>query len=264
MNKEKYTTSKIAEAVGCHPNTVRLYEQWGFIPKAPRSKSNYRLFQERHLDHMILAWSVLHCPYPGRKIKRSATRVVKKAAAGDYGGALELAYGHMVVVQSETAQANAAATFLERWEEGTATEIDIGPLKIGETASMLEVSTDMLRNWENNGLIQVQRAKNGYRQYGSKEIGRLRVIRMLVRSGYSMMAILRMLLLMDHYRPDSLRELLDTPRNDDDLLTAADQWLSTLDEQKERAQYLISCLHQMIVNHGANRSEDNLESNKRS
>ena len=46
-------------------------------------------------------------------------------------------------------------------------------------------------------LSMVPRAKNGYRQYGAVEIGRLRVIRMLVRAGYSMMAILRMMLELD-------------------------------------------------------------------
>ncbi len=29
------TTSRVAKAVGVHPNTVRLYEQFGFLPSIP-------------------------------------------------------------------------------------------------------------------------------------------------------------------------------------------------------------------------------------
>ncbi len=38
---------------------------------------------------------------------------------------------------------------------------------------------------------------NTYRLYGPQEISRLRVIRMLANAGYSLMAILRMLLQLD-------------------------------------------------------------------
>ena len=47
--------SDIAKAVGVHPNTVRLYEEWGFLPPVPRSPSGYRLFTAAHLDQMRLA-----------------------------------------------------------------------------------------------------------------------------------------------------------------------------------------------------------------
>jgi DNA-binding transcriptional MerR regulator len=50
-------TSEIAKAVGVHPNTVRLYEEWGFLPPVRRNASGYRLFTEAHLDQMRLAWT---------------------------------------------------------------------------------------------------------------------------------------------------------------------------------------------------------------
>lgn len=89
---------------------------------------------------------------------------------------------------------------------------------------MLGVTTDVLRNWERNGLIEASRdPRNRYRLYGAAEIGRLRVIRMLRRAGYSMMAILRMLLHLDQGRGGNLRQVLDTPRPDEDVYTAADR-----------------------------------------
>jgi DNA-binding transcriptional MerR regulator len=248
MAKEKYIrTSQIAADVGCHPNTVRLYEAWGYIPKAPRSASNYRLFTEKHLDHMRLAWHTLSGSYPGKAIKQSALRVIKHAAAtGDLGGALELAYSHLVVVRSEKAEADAAAALLARWSQGGATDATAGRLRIGEAADLLDVSRDMLRNWESNGVIKVPRGSNGYRQYGPVEIGRLRVIRMLVRAGYSMMAILRMLRHLDEGSKGDVRTVLDTPNEGEEVLTAADQWLSNLEIQEEKCQAMIAQLEKMI------------------
>lgn len=73
-------TSDIARAVGAHPNTVRLYEEWGFLPPIPRSPAGYRMYTEDHLDQMHLARTSLQGPWPGRKIKDSALRLVRLAA----------------------------------------------------------------------------------------------------------------------------------------------------------------------------------------
>lgn len=80
----------------------------------------------------------------------------------------------------------------------------------------------MLRNWE----------RNGYRQYTASEIGRLRVIRMLRA--------------FDEGQRDNLGQMLDTPRSDEDVYTAADQWLTALKAQEQRALEIIAQLETMI------------------
>lgn len=251
--KSHLSTSEIARAVGVHPNTVRLYEDWGYLPPVPRSPNGYRLFSQAHLDQMRLARMALHGPWPGRNIRASALTLVRQAASGDLGGALEQAYHHLALVQAEQAQAEAAAELLERWAQGMATDATAKSLHIGQAAKRLGVTADMLRNWERNGLIRVPRdPANGYRLYGAAELGRLRVIRMLNRAGYSQMAILRMLLHLDEVQAlhprqgGNLRQVLDTPRPDEDIYSAADRWLSTLAEQEKRAQAIISQLEGMI------------------
>jgi DNA-binding transcriptional MerR regulator len=196
---------------------------------------------------MRLARLALKGPWPGRAIRRSALDLVRQAASGDLGGALERAYQHLALVQAERAQAEAAADLLERWAQATATDATARPLQIGQAARRLGVTADMLRNWEANGLIRVPRnPKNGYRLYGAPELGRLRVIHMLNRAGYSQMAILRMLLHLDQARGGDLRALLDTPRPDEDIYSAADRWLSTLSEQEGRASDIIRQLEAML------------------
>ena len=79
------------------------------------------------------------------------------------------------------------------------------------------------------------------------EISRLQIIRMLSRAGYSGMAILRMLTKFDAGETGDLRTALDTPRSDEDVYSAADRWLSTLEEQLARADSIIFHLENMLL-----------------
>lgn len=57
MSKKKvvYSTGLIAEIVGLHPNTVRLYEEWWLIHKPERKSNGYRVFNEIHIKQFELA-----------------------------------------------------------------------------------------------------------------------------------------------------------------------------------------------------------------
>jgi DNA-binding transcriptional MerR regulator len=240
-------TSDIARAVGVHPNTVRLYEKWGFLPPIPRSAGGYRLFTETHLDQMRLARTALHGFWPGKNIRHSALALVRRAASGDLEGALEQAHHHLALVQTERTHAEEAAEFLEHWAERPAVDTPTESWQIGQVAGLLDVTSDALRDWERNGLIDVPRdVRNRYRRYGAAEIGRLRVIRMLRRAGYSTMAILRMFLQLDRGAKVDLRQVLDTPGPDEDIFFSADRWLSTLLAQEERAREIIAQIQAMI------------------
>ncbi len=241
-------TSDLARAAGVHPNTVRRYGDRGLLPPVQRGPNGYRLFTQNHLDCLRVAKMTHLAAYPGRAIRQSASKVLHCALADDWNGALEGARAHLAFVRAEQAQAETAATLLERW----ATEVTAGtsaqPLRIGPAAQLLAVSIDVLRNWERNGLITIPRdAGNGYRLYGPAEISRLRVIRMLSRAGYSLMAILRMLLQLDRGLTADLRRALDTPSPDEDVYTAADRWLSTLAEQEQVALHLLTIVEEIIA-----------------
>jgi len=240
-------TSDLAKAVGIHPNTVRKYVDWGLLPPVERDPNGYRRFTERHLDCLRLARLIYASDYPGKAIRQTGQQVILSVVAGNLGGALEIAYRHLGLVQAERAQADAAAAMLERWSRGVAADATGKPLQIGETARLLGVSVDVLRNWERNGLIQVPRnPANGYRYYGAQEIGRLRVIRMLCRSGYSLMAILRMLLQLESGGSMDVRQALDTPRSDEDVYMASDHWISTLKAHEQIAYQAIDLVEEMI------------------
>ncbi|MCC7451728.1 MAG: MerR family transcriptional regulator [Anaerolineae bacterium] len=240
-------TSDLAKAVGVHPNTVRRYAAWGLIPPVYRGVNGYRQFTQKHLDCLQVA-RLVYSTYPGKTIRQSGYQIIQRAVADDWGGALELSYAHLTLVQTERVQAEAAVMLLERWATGTAADATERPMQIGQAAKLLGVSIDMLRNWERNGLITIPRSANGYRYYGAVEISRLRVIRMLSRAGYSLMAILRMLLQLDRGVATNLRQSLDTPPPDEDVYVASDRWLSTLAEQEQIARQLIALVEDVIKN----------------
>ncbi len=241
-------TSDVARAAGVHPNTVRVYEEWGFLQPAPRSASGYRLYTEHHVDQMRLARAAMHGGWPGKRIRESALALVRRSAAGDLSGALRQAHEHLCLVQDERARAEVAAHLVQRWADGAPLAAIPQPLSMSQAAALLELTTDTIRGWEREGLLSVPRdPANGYRLYGAAEIGRLRIIRMLRLAGYSTMAILRMMLQLDSGEGRDLRAALDTPRPDEDVYTAADQWLTTLSEQEDRANRLIAQIEVMLL-----------------
>jgi DNA-binding transcriptional MerR regulator len=260
-------TSDLAKAVGVHPNTVRRYVDRGLLPPVERSPSSYRRFTQRHLDCLRLARLVYSGPYPGKAIFQSGARILLSTVSGDLRGALALAYRHLALVQAERAHADIAADLLERWAFGTVerevqaagasqpSDATMQPLQIGQVARLLGVSIDVVRSWDRNGLINVPRdPANGYRRYGEQEISRLRVIRMLSRAGYSISAILRMLLQLDQGETTDLRRALDTPRPDEDVYLASDRWLSTLADQEQRAHTILALVEEMTQKQTAGNS----------
>ncbi len=255
MPFNRLSTEKIAKAVGCHANTVRLYEKIGFISPVTRSPKGYRLYEDYHLDQMRLARLAMEGVYPGPNIRAALVDVVKQAAAQEWTDAVDLAYRCQSTVRLERELAESAVAFLESWAKGKVDPVPGAPLQIRDVAKLLSLTTDVIRNWERSGLLTVPRSKtNRYRQYGAAEVGRVRVIRMLRQAGYSPMAILRMLIEYDKRAGQellfargsdlghALRHALDTPRADEDVILAADRWLSTLEEQENRAQQVIDLL----------------------
>jgi DNA-binding transcriptional MerR regulator len=245
MRKGYLTARDLADAVGCHVNTVHLYENWEFIPSVPRDPDNdYRIYNRYHLEQFKLAYLALKYPYPGGKqvvldlVCAARDRALEKA--------LDLADQYREQIAAERAQAEAAIDHLERWLAGGNLGQVEQPLWIGGAAEILGLTRDTLRSWERDGLIEAPRdPQNGYRLYGPEEIGRLRVVRVLVNAGYSHMAILRLMLRLDRGEEVDPRQALDTPRADEEIFHITDRWLTALAGERERVEKIVEQIHLM-------------------
>ncbi len=247
MPYNRLSTSKIARIVGCHPNTVLLYEQWGAIARVPRGPNNYRLYTVEHLDQMRLARTIMGGLYPGRRIRRAAVKVIKLTVSGDLEAALEQASRFLDAVEKEQCRARNAAGTIERWAKGRIAQPGRMAFSIKAAAAQLDLTVDQLRNWERNGLLRVPRdPHNSYRRYTRRELERLGVIDLLLKSGFGMMAVLRLMQKVDQGDLSELAHTLDTP-DQHEIVYPSDQWLTTLAEQKVRVEQVIKILKEMLA-----------------
>ncbi|HEX3044499.1 MAG TPA: MerR family transcriptional regulator [Bacillota bacterium] len=189
MKGKIYSTKEIADLCGIHPNTVRLYEKWGYISKADRGTNNYRRFCDEHLRQMRLARTALPGPYP---IDYDIVQgLVKKYAAGDKQGSMKLAGKYLAQVKTEMSKAVAAMKVLDRWFEnkpGSKENIVYETRK--RVAATLGLTIDALRTWERNGLYTISKNARGKLQFSEWDIEKLMVIRLLRNGGYSIASLL--------------------------------------------------------------------------
>lgn len=244
-----YKTSEVAKAAGVHSNTVRLYEALGLLQPVRRGKNKYRLYTLAHMEQMRLARIALKSACVEGNIRKLAISIIKTAAKGTLGLALEKACDYLIHIKNEQSNAAEALAILRKWinkkNEPGATDNFLGR---GDTSELLGVSIDVLRNWERNGLLDVPRnSENGYRMYGPKEIDRAKVIRTLRTAHYSMITILRMLKSVDtNSREIEILNIVSTPQPDEDMVYATDHWILTLSETENNAEELIMQIKKMI------------------
>lgn len=236
-------TLDLARAAQIHPNTVRLYEAWGYLPPVERGANGYRLYTLAHLEQVKLVRLVLRSTWLGDKIGKTGVALIFRSAAGDFDSALQLARELQDLIQQEVDHAEDALKVVEQWVAYQPSADDVPTLKIGEVVRLLNVTQDMLRNWERNGLIEVPRVGR-LRVYGKTELDRLRVIRALRSARYGTMSILRM---FQHLESGNFRHALDTPAPEEDVGYATDRWLSTLTELQKLSDEIICQLETMKI-----------------
>lgn len=73
-----YSTSVIAKIIGLHPNTVRLYEEWGLIHKPERRPNGYRVYDSCDISRLKIIRSLRCANYSLSAI----LRMLKKLDSG--------------------------------------------------------------------------------------------------------------------------------------------------------------------------------------
>lgn len=240
-----YTTAQVAKRFGIHPNTVRLYERMGLISQAQRRPNGYRTFTDLHLAQLSVVRTALTVPVLQNGLRDQAFKIIKHSAACDFDSAIREtdAYIRQAVCEQDNAQEalNLAGALLQ----GDEAPGEAVYLTRKQTADRLGISIDTLRNWELNNLFCVKRRQNGYRVYTNEDLRRLKIIRALRCANYSLSAILRMLSAVSRDPGADIRDVIDTPRNDEDIISVCDKLLSSLWQAELNARSLRSQLKGM-------------------
>ncbi len=240
-----YKTAQVAKIVGVHSNTVRLYEKLKLIPEAKRLPNGYRAFTDFHIEQFKLARTAFKVEVLQNGLRKKIIHVVKLSAKGQLEEAIKCTNDYIEQIKQEHKNAEEAIELSKKLLS------DAGDAKSNifftrkQTADHLKVTMDTLRNWEMNGLLIVKRKKNGYRVYTESDINRLKIIRTLRCANYSLSAILRMLHAISESKEIDIREVINKPKKDEEIVTACDKLLTSLNDAEKNAHSMLKQLEYM-------------------
>lgn len=239
-----YKTSDIAQIIGVHPNTVRLYEKFELIPKAERRENGYRVFTDFHVEQFKLARTAFEVEILQNGLRKKAVDIIKLSAKRKFEEASWLAEDYLQQIRKEKIDAEEAISIVREILSDCEDINNKDKLCFTrkEAAEYLQVTIDTLRNWELNGLLTVRRMQNGYRIYTDNDIKRLKIIRSLRCANYSLSAILRMLSALSRDPETNLEMVIDTPQEDEDIVSACDKLLTSLTKGEKNIKNILTKL----------------------
>ena len=205
----------LALAAGLSEQSVRKYEHLGFLPSAERGPTGHRRYGARHLQAIQVA-RVMQAGYGWEP----ALRVMQRVHRSDLAGALELvdarhAELHESRRQVEETLAALRAVLAEPTAARRQGQRGRGPLRIGEAARLAGVQVSAVRFWEQAGLLQPRRDEtNRYRLYDAEQVGRLQVIVLLRKAGYSPAKIAPVLTELAAGRPEKALAAIERRRGE--------------------------------------------------
>lgn len=232
--EKTYKTNEVAKIVNIHPNTVRMYEDLGLISKPFRQENGYRIFSELHIEQFKLARTAFQIEVLQNGLRKKAVCIVKLSAECKFDDAIKLTEEYISAVQTEIRNANEAVELANELLQGDHHQ-NYQKLKRKEVSELLEISMDTLRNWEMNGLLLVKRKENGYRVYTDDDIRKLKIIRSLKCANYSLSAILRMMHALDEQSEEDIRNVLNTPNQNENIISVCDSLIVSLDSAEKNA-----------------------------
>lgn len=142
-----YKTAQIAKLVGVHSNTIRLYEELKLLPVIPRTKSGYRIFNDRHLGQLRLLRTAFRAEIISDRLRQEVYEIVKTAAAENIAGAYENTRNYLEHLRAEKDRAEEAIRITQDIIENSRKSEDT--VELGgraAAAEILGITTDVLRD----------------------------------------------------------------------------------------------------------------------
>lgn len=241
---QTYQTSEIAKLAGLHPNTIRFYEEIGFITRPSRKPNGYRVFTPLHLAQVRFCRLALRAEVLQNGLRDTAVEIIRLCAECRFSEASQETERYLSQIDREIAFAKAAIHTVEHLLT-QAPSPDIQPKKRSEAAQALDITQETLRNWERNGLVAIRRLQNGYRMYTGQDMERLLIIRTLRCANYSLSAILRLTGALAQSREIPVLDALNIPDEQEEIVSVCDHLLTALSSAREDAQEMLSRIQQM-------------------
>jgi len=195
------TTSAAARELGIHANTLRWYEAAGHLPPVDRTPGGYRRFTPSLIARARIVKRCFGVCWVVGPVRDMAREILILCRRDRFGDALRIARLLENQLAMETQMAEEALAIIAQWAESVpqnSRESTTASIHISAAARIAGISTDQIRGWEANQLIEIPRdAKTGYRVFNHSTIERLKVIRLCRRAGHSITAIRRLMQAVD-------------------------------------------------------------------
>ena len=158
------------------PQAVRNYEAQGLLPLALRSRSGYRVYEQRHMD--ALHAFLLLVRAVGYRLSRPIMTAITRGDIDDALTHLDAAHASLTQDRETLGRLEKvlAAAAADRPAEATT-----DPLTIGELARKLGVTPTTLRGWEKAGALTPRRHPTGNREYQPEDVRDAHLVHMLRR-----------------------------------------------------------------------------------
>jgi DNA-binding transcriptional MerR regulator len=237
-----YRTATVAKIIGIHPNTVRLYESLGFIQKPNRQENGYRIYTDAHIAQIRLVRTGFQIEILQSGLRKKIIRILLLSGSGLINEAINLTGEYINQIIQEKNKAEQAIRIVRQLVSETDQNESLY-FSRRQAAKALQVSEDTLRNWERNGLLAERKKHRGYCIYTESDIKRLKIIRVLRCANYSHKAIFNMVRRLSYFPDENIRDLLDTPDPNDEIISVCDKLITSLQTAEENARSMLGQLH---------------------
>ncbi len=246
LGGEPVRTKEIATRSNVHPNTVRLYEEFGYISPAPRDANGYRNYTVVHDLQMQIARHAFRQEFIQNNLRTKAKKIVKMAGAEQFSAALTEAKGYLLFLKKEHDFALKAISTVEiilkkePLSETTYTHQEI--------AQQLQLTEETLRNWERNGLYQIKRNMQNRRMYNDHDYQKLLIIRTLRSAHFSIAAIRHLFEKINpSFTANDIQQVLNSPKFIEDFLHVTDELEVNIKKAMIDVESIIAFLKQLIA-----------------
>ena len=219
----------------------------GFLTKPERLENGYRVYTDLQLEQCRLVRRAMKAEVMQNGLRKKAVEIVQLCATLDYGASLSTAREYRAMIAREIRNAKSAIDTVENILNAGC-NLKITLIKRQDAAKALCVTSETLRTWERSGLVQIKRNTNGYRLYSAEDMERLNIIRTLRCANYSLSAILRLLNQLDRHEAWSMETILNTPGENEDIISVCDRLILSLQSAASDAEQIIQMLESMQEN----------------
>lgn len=236
-----YYIKEVSAKTGVKAGTIRFYEKLGFLEPVERKSNQYRVFNKHHI-YQIRVCSLVFGGFVNTRLRKISMNVIAAAKEWDLEAYGRATRNYLQAIEQDITRTKKAISIVTKQIEQN--EIDKKEYSKKEAAELLGVTPETIRNWERNGLL-ARKEPYARRLYRPDEIRRMYIIRFLLDTGYSCMAILRFLTAYDASLNQKAAGFLLGTVEDAELQSRADQYLKSLIRARTQAEDLCRLLVNM-------------------